>query len=501
MDQTRPPSDAALSDAALSELADRLARADYSVDAVADRLGPDGQAGLGRNTTVAVRDALGADCDAQASLVRLWLLHDEVDAADAERALGPLGDHIAAGLLERDGDVVRAGVEIRPYATDDGLAGWICHDLNPGLDGRVAPVRPDFVLGASPASTTLAQISVRTPVAAALDLGTGCGVQSLHLARHAGRVVATDLNPRALDLARITARLSSIDVDLRIGDLYEPIDGERFDLIVSNPPYVMSPPHGERLTYREGRLQGDELVRRVVAEGPRHLAPGGTMQLVANWAIVRGEPWQERLASWLRPTGCDALVLERERLSVYEYVEMWLADAGLSGSAGHAERYREWLDYFEALGIEEVGMGWLSVAALGHDDPTLRFEEWPHAVHQPVGAALAAWNASVGLLAEPDEVMLATRWTVDPRVVQETMGRPGAEDPEHIVLRQSFGLGRATAVDTMTAAVVGACDGDLPLGLIVDAVASLTGQEASGLHEAVAAKVRELAVDGYLLPG
>ena len=51
----------------------------------------------------------------------------------------------------------------------------------------ITPIRPDFVLGVSSASSTLAQLTVRDPVGRALDLGTGCGVQSLHLARHAER--------------------------------------------------------------------------------------------------------------------------------------------------------------------------------------------------------------------------------------------------------------------------------------------------------------------------
>ena len=103
-------------------------------------------------------------------------------------------------------------------------------------------MRPDFVLGVSAASTTLAQLTVRRPVPRALDLGTGCGVQSLHLARHSAEVVATDLNPRALALARLTALINGIDLDLREGSLYAPVAGERFDLITTNPPYVMSPP-------------------------------------------------------------------------------------------------------------------------------------------------------------------------------------------------------------------------------------------------------------------
>ena len=66
------------------------------------------------------------------------------------------------------------------------------------------------MLGVSSASTTLAQLTVRRPVGRALDLGTGCGVQSLHLARHARSVTATDLNPRALELAALTAAVDAL---------------------------------------------------------------------------------------------------------------------------------------------------------------------------------------------------------------------------------------------------------------------------------------------------
>ena len=63
----------------------------------------------------------------------------------------------------------------------------------------------EYVLGISEASSSLAQLTIREPAGRALDLGTGCGVQALHLAQHAGQVVATDVNPRALAMARLTA--------------------------------------------------------------------------------------------------------------------------------------------------------------------------------------------------------------------------------------------------------------------------------------------------------
>ncbi len=107
---------------------------------------------------------------------------------------------LAAGVLTAGGDEVRAAVDIRPYEADEEPI-WIVSDLTPGLDTVLRPIRPDFVLGVSSASSTLAQLVPRRRVDRALDLGTGCGVQSVHLARHAAAVVCTDVNPRALALA------------------------------------------------------------------------------------------------------------------------------------------------------------------------------------------------------------------------------------------------------------------------------------------------------------
>lgn len=485
-------------DAALT-LRGRLADAAYTLDAVLDRLGPTGAAGLERNTTLAAEDALGGGRDAQATLVRLLMLQLPVAEADARAALGAAWDACrSAGIVApaEAPDAVRATLEMRPYGTED-WSGWICHDLNPGLDGRIVPVRPDFVLGVSPASTTLAQLTIRTPVRSALDLGTGCGVQALHLARHADRVVATDVNPRALELARLSTLLTGVDADLRLGSLYDPVDADTFDLVVSNPPYVMSPPADARLTYREAALPGDDLVRRVVTGGAKRLAEGGTLQVLANWAVT-DEPWDERLAGWIAPTGCDALVVEREVLDPYEYVELWLTDAGLAGVPDLRRRARAWLDYLAGLGVRGVGLGWFSLHRSGREHPDLQFESWPHAVHQPVGEAFKAHQRGVALADRSDAELLATAWTLDPRVTQETLGRPGEPDPEHIILRQGYGFGRATTADTGLAAVLGACDGELTARQIVDAVASLLGVDADALAGDVAPALRRLVREGYL---
>lgn len=475
---------------AIDRLRSDLLGAEYTLEGVQARLGESALAGLGRNSSVAALDALAGADDAQADAIRLWLLQQPVPAARVGWL--DVAALAAAGLLEAGGEV-RAAVEIKPYGSEQ-RSGWICSDQTP-LDHRVVRPRSDFVLGASPASTTLAQLIPRGAVGSALDLGTGCGIQTIHLADHCERIVASDLNPRALDLARITLGLNQVTADLRLGSLYEPVAGDGFDLIVSNPPYVMSPPGGD-LVYREGGFAGDGLMRQVVRAAP--LNHGGTLVVLGNWAVTDGQPWPERVAEWV-PPGCDALVLQREPLDPYEYIELWLADAGLPGTSDYLPAYRRWLDYFSEQRIVGVGLGWVFVHRSDSARPDLRVEEWPHSVVQPVADAVTAHFAGIEISRAPDDDLLAATLRRCDGLVQETIGEPGAADPEHIVLRQTTGLGRAVAVDTALAAVVGACDGELPLGVLVDAVAGLLEVDADVLSADVVRRLRPLLADGLLV--
>ncbi len=320
---------------------------------------------------------------------------------------------------------------------------------------------------------------MREPVGRALDLGTGCGVQALHLAGHVGHVVATDVNVRALAMTRLNATLNEVDVEVREGSLFEPVAGELFDLVVTNPPFVVSPGTGERLVYRDSGLPGDEVVRRVVSHAPRHLAPGGWCQVLANWVHRRGEPWQERVAGWLKGTGCDAWVVQREAADLAEYVELWLRDAGMHGRPDYTRRYDAWLAWFEGQDIEAVGFGWLHLRRVDRE-PVLHLEEWPYEIEQPLGAEVADRARRLDFLAgTSDEELLGARLTSRVDVRQETAGDPGATDPESVFLRQQRGMRRARQVDTVEAGLVGACDGELSVGQILDALAVLLGDSAA----------------------
>jgi hypothetical protein len=303
-------------------LRDALVAADFTYDGVAGQLGEAGHRALSRNeTTPGLRRT--TDGGPLATLTRLFLLQAPVSHAAAEAALPGLVDRLCnAGLLEQSVGEVAARLDCRPYRTDEEDL-WIVSDLTPGLDGSPNRVGADHVLGISSASTSLAQLTLREDDDRALDLGTGCGVQALHLAAHAREVVATDVNTRALWMTRLNAALNDVAIDVREGSFFEPLRGERFDLIATNPPFVISPATGERLVYRDSGLPGDRVVEDIVRQAPGLLADGGWCQVLGNWVIERGRPWDERLGTWLDPE-CDALVVQREVVDPSEYVELWL---------------------------------------------------------------------------------------------------------------------------------------------------------------------------------
>jgi hypothetical protein len=474
-------------------LRDALVAADFTYDRVADLLGPAAHGALARNeTTPALRRTTGGG--PLETLVRLFLLQSVVDLEAAEAALPGLVDRLAAeGFLERSVGEVAARLDVRPYAAD-GDSLWVVSDLTPGLDGGPNLVGPDHVLGISSASTSLAQLTIREPVGRSLDLGTGCGVQALHLAGHSAAVVATDVNERALRIARFNVALNDVrtPVDVRAGSFFEPVAGETFDLISTNPPFVISPATGERLVYRDSGLPGDRVVEHIVRTAPAHLTEGGWCQVLANWVIPTGARWEERLAGWADPE-CDLHVVQREVVDPSAYVELWLKDAGRHGAPDYATRYDTWLSWFEEQGIEAVGFGWINLRRSGAAQPARELLEWPYDVEQPIAPALHAW---VG--AGDREVGLDTRLVVRPDVQQETLGAPGAEDPGTVVLRQQRGLRRARRADTVEAALVGACDGDLAVGQILDALAQLLDLDATQTRQTYLPVVRELVVEGFL---
>jgi len=483
----------------------RAALGGYTVDAVADRLGLAGEAALQRADLAGVARQVRGD-DPLATLLRLFVLGAAVDERAAAAALAPLrlDEAVAAGLVEQAGSQVRAGLDVRPYAETGGAGGpwWVVSDL--GADVRGGPLAADHVLGIGAASLTLAQATPRQPVGRALDVGTGCGIQALHLARHAETVVATDISERALRLAATTAALSGQQWDLRSGSLLEPVAGERFDLVVANPPFVVS---GGTVghEYRDGGRAGDGISEALVRTLPTVLAEGGTAQLLANWVITADQPWDERVGGWLTDGGCDAWAWQREVADPGEYVTLWLRDAGeRAGTARWNERYDAWLDWFTASGVLAVGMGLITMWRTDAADPTVVCEDVPQALEQPIGPYVADWAARQRWLrAREDRALLdAVLRPADDLVLDRSavLAEHGWSDVT-AQLRQARGLRWAVDVDDPIASLVAGCDGRAPVRVAVGLLAAVLAVEAEAVADAVLPVVRDLVARGFLLPG
>ena len=357
--------------AVLDRLGADLRAAGYDADGVPALLGQSAHRALGRGEFWPALRAT-RDGSALATLVRLFLLGTTEPEAAVIRALPGTGPAaaIAQGVLERDGSDIRAAVDIRPHA-DDESDYLVVSDLD--SDTRPGPVRRDHVLGIGQASITLANAVIRERVGTVLDLGTGCGIQALHAFSHSDSVVATDTNARALALAAATARLNGQRWDLRAGSLYQPVADERFDLIISNPPFVIGAGVQQYL-YRDSGVAGDGLCQALIEGVSGHLEPGGTAQLAGQ---LDG-PRRRRLAAagrgWIARTGCDAWVVQRELADPAEYIGLWLKDAGETGQQA-ASTAADWLEYFAAQRVTGIGMGSITLRRTDADQPDVVMDE------------------------------------------------------------------------------------------------------------------------------
>ncbi|MFH5824953.1 methyltransferase [Georgenia sp. AZ-5] len=518
-----PPSG---TDAELAALRADLAGAGFTVAGVAELLDDVAAAALHREQRVPALRLARARRQPAATLARLFMLGDDVTRAELDAALPGLGASgaVRAGLATAAGagadDAVRAAVDLRPYAAADAAGAaewWLASD--PGEATTGVPLRPDHVLGVGGASLTLAQLTVRDPRRRALDLGTGCGVQALHAARHSEQVVATDVSERALRFAAFNAALAGERLDLRGGSLLEPVAGETFDLVVSNPPFVITPPAAYEaglpvMEYRDAARGGDVLVRDLVAGVGAHLAPGGVAQMLGNWEHHAGEGWDERVLGWLDRSGLDGWVIQREVLDPAEYAELWLRDGGLRPErdrATYEAAYAAWLADFEARGVDGVGLGYVVLhRPPAGRAPWRRVEEVTGPVRQPLGPHVAQvlatrdWLAGLGVPGADEPGTPAAlgdhRLVVAPDVTEERYLTPGAADPQVLQLRQGGGLGRVVRPGSVVAGAVGACDGELTLGQIVAGLAGLLGVPAEDVAAEVLPAARDLLVDGLLHP-
>jgi methylase of polypeptide subunit release factors len=480
-------------------------RAHYGPAQVDELLGLAGRSALARADLLGARRLVPGSSPTEV-LIRLFLLGLPVPESQAAAALAPVSMEAAvgAGLLAGDGGQLRAALDLRPYSETDGPDWWLLSDL--AADVRPGPLQPDHVLGIGQAATTLAQATVRDPAHRALDVGTGSGVQALHLSRHCDQVTATDLSARALSFAAANAVLNGQHWRLLHGSLLEPVSDERFDLIVCNPPFIVGPGFTTAdggYSYRDSGLAGDSACRQLVEGLPARLTEHGTGQLLANWIIPTDADWSDRVTGWLPRHGVDAWVWQREVAEPGEYVSLWLRDAGeRPGSERWQVRYQRWLDWFAEVGAAAVGMGLISIRRT--DRPSqIVCEDVPQPYQAPIGPAIADWFDRRCWLADADP--LQARLVAAPGLVLTTrslLGGPAEPgwQPTVSTLGQSGGMRWEVEVDQPVAMLVAACTGEIPTAVALSLLAESTGLPAAELTRALLPVLRDLVGRGFLVP-
>ena len=531
------PPPAATPEQAASLRAD-LADSGWGVEAVAALLGEAADAALRREIRLpALRSVRAALADGPAPspvavLTALFMLGEPVPATALDAALPRTAAAGAAaiGLVgEPDGaGCVRALVDLRPHeAVDDAgeVRWWVASDLGELVTGRA--LAPDHVLGVGGAGLTLVGLTPRTRVRTALDLGCGCGIQTLYLLRHAEHVVATDISARALAFTAFNAALAGVSVtgapdagsepvlgsgrlELLRGSLLEPVVGRRFDLIASNPPFVLTPPAVREagLPLMEYRDAGGPILPGLVAGLGEHLEPGAVAVMLGNWEHRGTGSWRDAVAAWV-PEELDAWVIERELQDPVEYATMWLRDGGLTperDAEGFDAALEAWIDDFEARDVRGVGFGYLIVHRPRRPrEPWRLLEEVTTSGQGVLGPHVAeVLEVREQLAGLDDEAVADLHPLLAPDVTEERHLIPGAAEPTVILLRQGGGLGRALQTSTAVAALAGVADGELSVGQVASAVAALSelnAADGAALRVEMVEAARHLLTTGFLRLG
>ncbi|HEY2706154.1 MAG TPA: methyltransferase [Candidatus Dormibacteraeota bacterium] len=431
------------------------------------------------------------------TLVRLLILGEPVTDGAFRAAVAPtrLGDWARAGLVTEDGGSVRPLVRLRPH--NDLL---LAADPPRGLDD---PLRGDFVMGVGSSSITLAELTVRRHSRRTLDLGTGSGIQALLAAPHSDAVVAADRNPRAVAFAAFNAALNAAgNVEARHGDLFGPVAGERFDLVVSNPPFVISPERA--YLYRDADVEGDALCRQVVREGAAHLEPGGFCQLLCNFAVPAGGNWSEVVGEWCADTGCDAWAMCAEIQEPEVYATVWITHT--EPPHRHEDLFETWMDHYRRRGIAAMGSGLLVLRRAEEGrSPWFRAEQAVTRVPGDCGDQILRGFALRDLLDRlpGEEALLSARLRLSPDACLEQSCTPGAEgwEVERTSVRLVRGLGYQGVIDPHGAMLLGRCTGAAPLGELLADLSRDLGVELDTLLPGALQVTRSLVEQGFLLPG
>lgn len=424
-------------------------------------------------------------------LLRWFWIGMPVDRDDAVKVLPSwfVEDSLAAGLLRVDDGRIAPNAMIVP--SDDLL---IASDHTQSIESS----DPQFVLWPNPTSRLLSRFMVRRHSARTFDFGTGNGILALIAARFSQHVIASDLNPRAAAFAEFNAALNSVEnVEVTVGDGFAPARDQRFDLIVANPPFFITPT--TRYLFCDNPMELDQMCRNLVREAANLLNEGGYFQMLCEWVQVEGQPWEERISEWFDEIGCDAWVMKGQSQHPSDYAQERISETN-SVPEKDADLYRTYMDYYREKRVEVIHDGMIAIRRRSGKNWTL-LEDVARTPKEPFGDAVSQRFAARDFLQAhtDDDAFLRTHPRLSPHVQLEQVLRQadGQWRIDSVTAKLSKGLPYSAAVQPLVAEFIAGCDGSLPLSALIDNFAQQVKAPRYQVQQECSLLVRTLLDRGF----
>jgi SAM-dependent methyltransferase len=358
----------------------------------------------------------------------------------------------------------------------------------------------ELVLWPNPTSMLLSLFTVRRPSRATLDLGTGSGIQAIFAASHTQAVVATDLSPRAVSFAAFNARLNGAEnVECLVGDALEPVARRKFDLIVSNPPFFITP--STRYLFCDNSLDLDHLCRRLAREAPSHLNEGGYFQMLCEWAEISGQPWRDRIGEWFTNTGCDVCVMRTYVREPSAYARQY-AESTLGPTDSRAELYSAHMTYFRERKVTAVHGGMVSMRKRSSQNWIVT-EDLRRIPKGPFGESILHRFAARDFLDShaADHQLLATTLKLSPdaRLEQILKQSESGWKSTSMNLKLVAGFEYSMTLQPLVAEFVGRCDGTRSVNDVVGEFAGKVNAPLERVQKECLAVLRKLIERGFVL--
>ncbi len=333
----------------------------------------------------------------------------------------------------------------------------IASDLRPRAETATAA---DLVLGVNSTTRLLARCSVLRPGSKMLDLGTGCGSLALFAAPSVASVVGTDINRRALSFAAFNAVLNGLgNVSFLYGDRFERLAGQRFDLIISNPPFFLAPVSG--LLYCENSLELDGFVESLARGASRFLEESGVFQMLCEWVEFEGQSWEDRLRPWFEQSNCDVHIWRGYEVSPMEYARTRAVEQGQMYPETVGASFVERVSYLTQRHVKRI-LGGLITMRHRSERNWFWVEEMQKRPDGPVGDALLERFSTIDVLESNNEqTLLAShpRLPARVRLMIESVQRNCAWGVERSYLERTGDLPAKLGLDTFVAELVAHFDG------------------------------------------